>query len=170
MTFCISAALGFRATAIWKKGQSTGPFMEIKVCVERILLDLHISKKSLPCYIPGLQLIQFTEVFKTEILESKMWQKSSWISTGWWFLIPKPSQWIFLWSSCTITAPYTDPCGTAHPQTWEGCLESEPCYVQRILHSEQQIRGKIPFREMKLKMYFQFSLLRYIMHLFLLLH
>lgn len=32
----------------WRKeGQSAGPFMEIKVYVERILLDLHISKKSL---------------------------------------------------------------------------------------------------------------------------
>lgn len=72
MTFCVSAALGFRASAIWKKGQSAGPFMEIKECVERILLDLHISKKSLPCCMPGLQLIQFTEVFKTEIFESKM--------------------------------------------------------------------------------------------------
>lgn len=46
--------------------------MEIKACVERILLDLHVFKKSLPCYIPELQLIQFTEVFKTEISESKM--------------------------------------------------------------------------------------------------
>lgn len=36
----------------WRgEGQSVGPFMEIKVCVERILLDLHVSKKPLSCYI-----------------------------------------------------------------------------------------------------------------------
>lgn len=57
----------------WRgEGKSAGLFMEIKACVERILLDLHVFKKSLPCYIPELQLIQFTEVFKTEISESKM--------------------------------------------------------------------------------------------------
>lgn len=57
----------------WREeGQSAGPFMETEVCFEWILLDLNISKTSLPCYTPGLQLIQFTEVFKTEISQSKM--------------------------------------------------------------------------------------------------
>lgn len=51
--------------------------MEMKACVERILLDLHVSKKPLSCYIPELQLTQFTEVFQTEIFESKTYQKSS---------------------------------------------------------------------------------------------
>lgn len=51
-----------------------------------------------------------------------------------------------------------------------GILEPKPSYVQWILSSEQLIRGKIPLRKMKLKTYFQFSLLRYIMHLCLLLH
>lgn len=62
----------------WRgEGQSVEPFMEIKACAERILLDLHVSKKPLPCYIPGLQLIQFSEVFQTEIFDSKTCQKSS---------------------------------------------------------------------------------------------
>lgn len=44
--------------------------------------------------------------------------------------------------------PHTPtPVATAHPQMWEGCLESKPCYVQWILSSEQQIRGENSLRK-----------------------
>lgn len=51
------------------------PFMEIKMYIKRILSDLHISRKPLPFCLLGLQLIQLSAVFQTEISESKQWRK-----------------------------------------------------------------------------------------------
>ena len=121
-----------------------------KMYIKRILSDLHISRKPLPFYILGLQLIQLSAVFQTEIFESKQWRKYRWIYIDWWFLIHKSFYGILLRSSCTITASlHTKHCGTANHQTRQGWLE----YKHSVMHSgfflsEQQIRGKIPFRIM----------------------
>lgn len=154
----------------WRgEGQSVGPFMEIKACVERILLDLHVSKKPLSCYIHPRAA---ADTFHWGFSNWNIWEQDvTQIQLNSHWLVVPHSQTFPVGFSLEFLHNYSPiQCGTAHPQIWEGCLESKPCYVQWILSSEQQIRGKTPFRKMKLKMDFQFSLLRCIVHLFPLFH
>lgn len=104
------------------------------------------SPKSLfPATSQGCSWYNSLRFYKTEISESKTWQKSGWISTGWWFLIAKPSQWIFLWSSnCTIQPHTPIPVAKLIPTHEKDAWSPNPVMCSGFFPVSSKLGAKFP--------------------------